>query len=152
LGESPVGPLLAVEAVQETQADRGVDVAEQADRAGEDQLQVGAELIGDRDPVGDEILAGPAGLPQRDGLWAVRDQRPEPGPVGTQRVGQHVRVEPVVLVAGRPVSAAKVPDLIRANHHHGEPGLQQGVDDGAVRSFDGHFADAELAQPTSHGK
>ena len=28
----------------------------------------------------------------------------------------------------------------------------QGLDDGAVRSFDGHLADAELAQPTGHGK
>ena len=151
MGE-PVGSLLAVEAVQETQADRGVDVGEQADRAGEHQLQVGAELVGHRDPVGDEILPGPAGLPQSDGLRAVRDKRPEPGPVGTQRVGQHERVESVVLVAGRPVPAAEVLDLVRADHHHGEPGLQQGLDDGAVRSFDGHLADAELAQPTGHGK
>jgi len=103
-------------------------------------------------PVGDEILSCPAGLPQSDGLRAVRDKRPEPGPIGTQRVGQHERVEPVVLVAGRPVPAAEVLDLVRADHHHGEPGFQQGVDDGAVRSFDGHLADAELAQPTGHGK
>jgi hypothetical protein len=45
---------------------------------------VGAELVGHRDPVGDEILSCPAGLPQSDGLRAVRDKRPEPGPVGTQ--------------------------------------------------------------------
>jgi hypothetical protein len=68
-------------------------------RTGEHDLQVGAELVGHRDPVGDEILAGAAGLPQRDGRRAVRDQRREPGPVGAQRVGQDERVEPLVLVA-----------------------------------------------------
>ena len=49
---------------------------------------------------------------------AVAGQRPQPGPVGAQRVGQHVGVEPVVLVAGRAVAAAQVLDLVRGDHEH----------------------------------
>ena len=60
------------------------------------------------------------------GGLAVGGQRPQPGPVGAQGVGQHERVEPVVLVAGRAVAAAQVLDLVRADHHHGDPGLRAG--------------------------
>jgi transposase-like protein len=47
-----------------------------------------------------QVLAGPAGLAQRDGGRAVRGQRPQPGPVGAQHVGQHECVEPVVFITG----------------------------------------------------
>jgi hypothetical protein len=39
--------------------------------------------------------------------------------------GEHGRVEAVVLVSRRPVAAAQVLDLARADHHHGDPGLDQ---------------------------
>ena len=145
-GREPVGPVLGVEAGQERQADRGVEVGEQADGAGEDVAQVGAQLVGRGDAVLDQVLAGPAGAAQRDGGVGVGDQRAQPGPVGAQGVGQHVGVEPVVLVAGRAVAAAQVLDLVRGDHHHGQAGGQQGVDDGAVGSFDGDLADAVPAQ------
>ena len=48
-GREPGGPVLAVEAGQERQADGRVEVAEQADGAGEAALQVGAELVAGRD-------------------------------------------------------------------------------------------------------
>ena len=47
------------EPLQEPQRDRAVEVAEQADGAGEHDPQVGAELVGDRDTGLDEVLAGP---------------------------------------------------------------------------------------------
>jgi hypothetical protein len=151
-GREPVGPLLAVETGQEPQADRGVQIGEQTDRTREHDLQVGAELVGHRDPVGNEILSGAAGLPQRDGRRAVRDQRPEPSPVGAQRIGQDEGVESVVLVAGRPVPAAQVLDLVRADHHHGEIRVEQCLDDGAVRPFDGYLPHPELAQSAGQGE
>ena len=80
------------------------------------------------------------------------DQGPQPGPVGAQRVGQHERVEPVVLVAGRAVPAAQVLDLVRADHHHGDPGGEQRVDDRAVGSFDGDLADPGAGQQRAAGK
>jgi len=146
LGREPAGAVLGVEAGQERQADRGVELREQADGAGEDPLEVLAQLVGDADPVADEVLAGPARAAQGDGLRLVRDEGAQPGAFRAQRVGQDERVEPVVLVAGRAVPAAQVLDLVRADHHHGDPGLEQRLDDRAVRALDGDLADAALAQ------
>ena len=56
-----------VEAGQEGQADRGVDVGEQPDRAGKHVVQVGAQLVGHGHPVGDQVFAGPQVAPQREG-------------------------------------------------------------------------------------
>ena len=98
----PVGLVLAGEAGQEPQGDRGVDVAEQPDRAGQGGLQVRAELVGHRDPGVDEVLAGPHGHPQGDGGVAVAGQRPEPGAVGAHGVGQDVGVEPSSLLPAEP--------------------------------------------------
>src|SRR5580704_5298846 len=118
-GREPVGAVLAVEAGQERQADRGVELGEQADGAGEDPLEVLAQLVGDADPVADEVLAGPAGAAQGRGRGGVRDQGPQPGAIRTQRVGQDERVEPVIFVPGRAIAAAQVLDLVRADHHDG---------------------------------
>ena len=60
-GESQSARSWRVEAGQERQADRAVDVGEQADRAGERVPQVRAQLVGQRDAVGDQVLAGAAG-------------------------------------------------------------------------------------------
>ncbi len=67
LGGEPVGPVLTVESGQEHQADRGVEIGEQVDRAGEDVAQVRPQLVGEGDAVGDEVFAGPADAAQRDG-------------------------------------------------------------------------------------
>jgi len=82
---------------------------------------VGAQLAGEGDPVADEVFAGPAGAAQGYGGRAIRRQGRQPGPVGAQRAGQDVSVEAVVFAAGRGVAAAQVLDLIRADHHHGDP-------------------------------
>jgi hypothetical protein len=130
---------------------RTVQVGEQPDRAGEGGLQVGAQLVGQRDPVADEVLAGPAGRPQHHRRGRVRGQRAQPGPIGAQRVGEHVGVEAVVLVAGRAVAAAQVLQLVRADHDHGQRGLEQRRHHRAVGPLDGDLAHAELAQPAQQG-
>ena len=80
-----------------------MELAEQAGRAGERAQQVGAQLVAHRDPVTDQVLTGPAGLPQRGRGRAVRDQRPQPGPVGAQHIREHIGAGPVVLLlAQRP--------------------------------------------------
>src|SRR3979411_1506429 len=71
---------------------------------------------------------------------------PQSGAVGAQGVGQHEGVESVVLVAGRAVAAAQVLELVGADHHHGDTGGEQRVDDGAVGTFDGHLADPGTGQ------
>ena len=45
---------------------------------------------------------GPHRHPQRDGRGRIGDQRPQPGPVRTQRVRQHERVESVVFAPAAP--------------------------------------------------
>jgi hypothetical protein len=137
---------LGVEPGQEGQGDRGVDLGEEADHGWEHVAQVCTQLIGRGDAVSDQVFAGPAGTAQRDGGVGVGDQRPEPGAVGAQGVGQHERVEPVVLVSRRSVAAAQVLDLVRGDHYDSQGRAEQGVDDRPVGSLDGDLADAVLAQ------
>ncbi len=138
----PVGLVLAGEPGQEPQRDRGVDVAEQPDHAGQRGLQVGAELVGHRHPGMDEVLACPHRHPQGHGGLAVASQQLQPSTVGAQHIGQHVAVERVVLVAGRPVPAAEVLQLVRSDHDHPKTRLEQGIDDRAVGPFDRYLADS----------
>ena len=98
-----------------------------------------AQLVGDADAVADQVLAGSAGPAQADRGRGVGGQGCQPGPVGAQRVGQDVGVEAVVLVAGRAVPAAQVLDLVRADHHHGDPRAEQGIHDRPVGPLDGGF-------------
>jgi hypothetical protein len=108
-GLQPRGHLLLIdsgdgaagaETGQERQADRAVQLVEQAGRGGERHGQVGAQLVTRRDPVRDQVPAGPDRCPQRDRRGRVGDRRPQPGPVRAQRVRQHERIEPVVLGLG----------------------------------------------------
>ncbi len=153
-GGEPVGAVLGVEPGQERHADLRVDLGEQPDGAGEGVVQVGAQLVGQPDAVVDEVFAGAAGAAQRDGLGAVWGEWAQPGPVGAQGVGEHEGVEAIVFVTCRAVASAQVLDLVRADHHHGQPGGKQGVDDRAVGAFDGDLLGTgtgqrvdELAQP-----
>ncbi|CCC45954.1 putative uncharacterized protein mb3249c [Mycobacterium canettii CIPT 140010059] len=140
LDRQPVCAVLAVESGQERQADRRVDVGEQPDHARKDDAQVRAQLVGQRHPVPDQVFASATGPAQGGRGRGVGQQWTQPGPVGAQRVGEHERVEAVVLVAGRAVTAAQILQLVRADHHHREPGLEQGVHHRAVRAFDGDLA------------
>jgi hypothetical protein len=142
---------LAVEAGQEGQADRRVELAEQAGRSGERAQQVGAQLVAHRDPVTHQILTGPAGLPQRGRGRAVRDQRPQPGPVGAQHIREHVGVKPVVLVARRPVPGPQVLHLPRGDHHHGHPRRQQGVHDRTIAALDRYLGQPRPGQARHQG-
>jgi hypothetical protein len=139
--------VLAAEACQERQADRAVQLAEQPDRGGERHGQLRAQLVARRYPVPDQVLACPYRGPQRQCRGRVRDQRPQPRPVGTQRVGQHERIEPVVLGPGRPVPRPQVLDLPGRDHHHRQARRQQRLDPDAVTSLDRDLPDPGPAQP-----
>ena len=120
--------------------------AKKACGGGEHDLQMGAELVGDGDPVGDQVTAGTNRGPQRGGLLGVPFQWAESAPVGAHHVGQHhvgqhVCVEPVVVVAGGPVPTAQVLHLGGWDDQDGQPRTEQGVDDLAVGSFDTDLSD-----------
>jgi len=145
-GRQPVGAFLRIEAAQELQANGRVDLGEQANGSGEDAFEVFTQLIGYRDTVADEVFAGTAGRSQRGGGRAVGSQRSQPGAVGAQGIGQHERVESVVLLTGRAVPAAQVFQLVRADDDNGDPGVEQSVDHRPVGAFDGHLFDAVTGQ------
>ena len=119
--------VLGVEPGQERKADRGVEVLEESD-CGRGGRCAGARGAGS--PAATRCLTRSlrARQARRSAtvVSAVGDQGPQPGPVGAQGVGQHVGVEPVVLVSGRAVAAAKVLDLVRADHDHGQAGRRAG--------------------------
>jgi hypothetical protein len=98
-------PLVDLRGAQERQADRGVDVGEESDHAGQHGAQVCAPLVGDRDAVADEVLAGAAGPAQGRGLGPVGGQRSQAGAVGAQGVGQDVGVDRDRVVVAGPVQA-----------------------------------------------
>jgi hypothetical protein len=115
---------------------------------------VGAELVGEGDPVADQIFAGPAGAAQGEGGVAVRGQWDEPGPVGAEGVGENERVEPVVLAARGAVAAAQILQLVRRDHHHGDAPVEQSLHDRSIGPLDRDLVRAmpgqqveQLAQP-----
>ncbi|MDB5064917.1 MAG: hypothetical protein JWM18_1351 [Chloroflexi bacterium] len=95
------------EAFQEAEADRAVEVGEEADGAGEDELELGAQLVGGGDAVGHQVLAGPHRGAQREGGGRVRLERLPAVAVGAQAVREDEGITAVVLVAGQPVAGAQ---------------------------------------------
>ena len=131
--------------------------AKKACGGGEHDLQMGAELVGDGDPVGDQVTAGTNRGPQRGGLLGVPFQWAESAPVGAHHVGQpHVGHQPHVVL----FSLVQRQLHGRARHDLPEvaPAVQQGggsagferlddavgVDD-AAGDLDGILADAQHA-------
>jgi len=97
--------------------------------------------------VRDEIAPRSHTLAQRGGGFGVDQQWTQPAVVGAHHVGQHVGVEPVVGVAGRPVAAAQVLQLARWEDVDDQPGRAQHVNDRAVGALDAYCSDigGELA-------
>ena len=119
--------------------------------AGKHDLQVGAQLVGHRDPVADQVAARAHGLAQRGRGRGVDQQRAQSAPVGAHHIGQDVGIEPVVLVPGRAVAAAQVLELAGWDDVDDQPGLAQGVDDRAVGAFDPDLGHPGGQQPSDQG-
>jgi hypothetical protein len=82
-------------AIQERERDPAVEMVEQAERAGPEPLELGAELVGQRGSRADEVLPRPGQRPQRLGLIAVGLEHPEAVTVGAGQLAEHERVEPI---------------------------------------------------------
>jgi len=155
LGGQPACLVGTGEALQEAQADVTVEVAEEADRAREDQQEVGAELIGGGHPRGHQILAGAHRSSERECCRRVRFEGWPAMTVGAQAFGEHVGVAAIVLVARQAKARAQRLDNTTAHHDHLQPNRHQRVHDRAIWSLDRDTARpgackaiAQLAEPS----
>ena len=108
LGDSQSARSWAVEAGQERQADRRVDARRTGPTAPGKAIYAGGRAAGWRTATRWRTRSLRARQAWRRVTVAglSGDQRAQPGPVGAQRVGQHERVEPVILVA-RPTRSGR---------------------------------------------
>ena len=89
---------------EEGQGDGGIDVGEDHGGAGPEALEQGAQLIGERHALGDEVIAAPDEGPQGAGLVGERLQRAEAMAIGAEQVGEEIAVAVIALGRGRPSS------------------------------------------------
>ena len=109
---------------QERKRDRAVDVSEQSDGAGPEPLKFCAQLVGQRDPGGDEILTRARQRPQRLGLIQVGLQQPEAMPVGARQLAEHEPVEAIGLPARGAKPITRRLDLNGVKRQDPHAGLQ----------------------------
>ena len=133
-------------ALDEGQRDRRVDVGEDRGCAGPERLQQGAQLVGQLHSGSHQIVATAHQSAQCENLVALRRQGLEAVAVRAQQVSQHVGVGGVALAAVASVARAAGLDSVGVDGNDREAGLDQGVDQQARRSLDGHRRRAEAAQ------
>ena len=105
-------------AVDERERDWAVDVGEHAGGGGPEAFQLGAQLVGERNAVGDEVLTSTDERPQRLRRVAIGDQDPEAVAVGTSELGEHEAVEAVALAARVAEAGAHRSDLVGVDRDH----------------------------------
>ena len=107
-------------------------------RPGPEGLELGAQLVGERDPRFDELLAGPRQCPERPRLVAVRADRAQPMGVGSRQLGEHERIEAVGLAVGDRVALPRRLRLVGMHGDHGHACLQESVDEDPIGALDRH--------------
>jgi hypothetical protein len=134
-------------ALEKGQRDRAVDVGEDLCRARPEAVQLRAQLIGDRNAVADEVLAGARQGPQRLGRVGVGDQDPETMAVGAGQLGQHERVEAVALAARGAEARSVRGELVGMHRDHVDADVEQPFDDEPVWALDRDERHVELQEP-----
>jgi hypothetical protein len=123
--------------------------ANSPDGAGKGLQQVRPELVGKRQPMLDEVLAGPDQCSEGSGGIGVRTKRSQAVAIGAKDVGQDVGIEAVVLVAGRAVAKAQGLHLTSSDHDHLEPVVQQRLHRRAVWALDRDPSDLQRPEPST---
>ena len=137
-------------AFEEAQRDRGVDVGEDARRAGPEAVKFGAQLVGQLHAGGDQVLAGAGERAQRLGGVAVGRERAEAVGVGARELAEHPGVEVIGLALGAKAGAGGL-DLIGMQRQHAQAGVQQPLDQQSVRALDRDALDATADQQLTQG-
>src|SRR5205807_4969166 len=122
---------------QEGERDRRVDVEKDGRGAGPDALEQGAQLIGEGDALGDEVIAAAHERPQGASLVGGRAQRGEAMAIQAQQIRQDEGIAGVTLAAGGGVARPSRLEGVRVDGHDLEPGVDERVDEQARGPFKG---------------
>ncbi len=141
LAAEPVGRLGRWIAQEEGQRYGAGNVGEQAGGARPKAFEKGAQLVGEDEPGGDQIVAPAHQRPEcLDGV-GLRLERLQPVTVGTQDVGEDVGIAGIALGGDGAVARPTRLDDVGMDRRDDEPGLHQHVDEQTARPFDrdGHL-------------
>jgi len=123
---------------EEGQRNGRVDVGKDGRGAGPEALEQGAELIGERDALGDEGVAAAHERAQGAGVVGGRTQRGEAMAIRAQQIRQDEGIAGVTLGAGGRVARTRGFEGIGVDGHHLEPGIDERVDEQARGPFQGN--------------
>ena len=146
LGAEAAGVGVAGVAGQEGERDRAVELAEDPRRAGPEGVELGAQLVGQRDPGADQVFAGADQRAQRQRLVGAGGQRGEAVAVGAAQFAQHERVEAVGFAGGGAEAIARGGELVGMDRQHRDPRGQQPGDQQPVGALDRDPGDPMLDQ------
>ena len=138
--------------VEEVEGDRGVDGGEDHRRAGPEAVEQGAQLIGQLDAGGDQVIAGAYGGAQRLGRVGRRAQGAEAVAVGAEEVGEDIGIAGIALAGGSRIAGPRGLEGVRMDGHDREAGLDQRIDEQAGRALDrdGQVRGRAVAVETLH--
>ena len=123
-------------ALQERKSDRAVDVLEDVCGSGPEGIELGAQLVCQRDLGRDEVFAGTHECLQRDRLVAAGRESGEAVTVGAGELAEHHRVEAVALAWGGTVAVPGGLDLVGVDRQHADAGGQEPADQEPVGTLD----------------
>ena len=132
--------------LQERERDRAVEIAEDHGRSGPEALQLSAQLVAQRHALLDQQLAPACERPERLGPVAVGHQLAEAMRVGAREFAQHERVEAVGLTARGTKPRAGRGDLVGMQCQHGQPSVEQPLDQQPVGALKRDALDPQAHQ------
>lgn len=122
-------------AVDEGECDRTVDRGENGGGAWPEAVEQALQLVGEREALSDEIISTAHQHPQCANIVRERAERAEPMSVGTQDIGEHVRIAGIGFTTCGAVSRAAGFDDIGMDRDDGVPRLDQRVDEQSSGTF-----------------
>ena len=133
----PLRALRRREAGEEGKRDRSIDVGEDGGRARPEALEQAAELVGQADAGGDEVVAAAHECAQRLDHVADGRERAEAVAVRAQDVGEHVGIAGIGLRPGGSIARPAGLHDIRMDRHDHMAGGDQCLHDEAGGALDG---------------
>ena len=93
----------------EGESDRAVDSGKNGRSPRPEAVEQAAQLVGENDPLGDEIVPPTHQYPQRADIVRDRAERTEAVSIGAQDIGEHIGVAGIGFAASGAVSKTREP-------------------------------------------